>query len=301
MLKRSNSPLFRAGLSDVCESGDRSIARFPSEKKGLWDMAATFDDGVLGLRLAYLRDGGGEELGPCGFFWLGGFMSDMTGSKAEALAELARATRRPCLRFDYSGHGQSEGWFTDGTISLWLEQATHMFIKNTRNKRIIVGSSMGGWLALLLARRLSREDQSAFGRVGGLVLIAPATDMTRDLMWERFGAEAKQALLERGIWDLASDYGAPYPITMKLLEDGERHLLLQNGLDLPFPVRILQGYADKDVPANHALKTMAAIRAADVSATLIKDGDHRLSAPQHLRLIRETALALAERADGVGV
>lgn len=261
-------------------------------------MAASFDSGVLGTRLAYLKDGGGEELGPCGFFWLGGFMSEMTGSKAETIAELARTSRRPCLRFDYSGHGQSEGLFTDGTMSLWLEQATHMFLAHTRNKRIIVGSSMGGWLALLLARRLARDDLSASRRIGGMVLIAPATDMTRELMWERFGAEAKKSLLESGVWLMPSAYGSPYPITMKLLEDGERHLLLGEGMDVPFPVRIVQGSADEDVPVKHAMRTMEMVRAADIVATVVKGGDHRLSSPDQLRLIRETALTLAKRADG---
>jgi pimeloyl-ACP methyl ester carboxylesterase len=263
-------------------------------------MAVSFDEGVLGTRLAYLQDGGREDLGPTGFFWLGGFKSEMTGSKGEALADLARLTRRPCLRFDYSGHGQSDGLFTDGTISLWLEQATHMFLKHTRNRRILVGSSMGGWLAQLLARRLARDDPQAFRRLAGLVLIAPATDMTRDLMWEKFGALAKQSLLENGVYLMPSAYGDPYPITMKLLEDGEHHRLLPDGLDLPVPVRILQGSDDADVPVAHAERTMAAIRASDLTMTVIKGGDHRLSAPHQLRLIRETVLALAERADGAG-
>lgn len=259
---------------------------------------ASFDPGVLGTRLAYLTDGGRDELGPCGFFWLGGFMSEMTGAKGEALALLARATRRPCLRFDYSGHGQSEGLFSEGTISLWLEQATHMFLAHTKNRRIIVGSSMGGWLALLLARRLQRDDPIAFRRIAGLVLIAPATDMTRALMWERFSAAARQSLLDNGAWNMPSAYGAPYPITMKLIDDGEQHLILPEGLALPVPVRILQGSDDRDVPPDHAMRTVAAIRAADLSLTLVKAGDHRLSAPHQLRLMQETVLALAERADG---
>jgi pimeloyl-ACP methyl ester carboxylesterase len=283
------------------ESSACSIARFRAKKKGDSMAAASFDQGVLGTRLAYLTDGGRDELGPCGFFWLGGFMSEMTGTKGEALAGLARATRRPCLRFDYSGHGQSDGLFTDGTISLWLEQAIHMFLKHTRNRRIVVGSSMGGWLALLLARRLQEEDPSAFRRIAGLVLVAPATDMTRDLMWERFPENARQSLLDRGVWDQPSSFGADYPITLKLIDDGERHCLLPGGMELPLPVRILQGTEDEDVPPDHALKTMAAIKAADVSLTLVKGGDHRLSAPHQLRLLEETVQALAERADGKSV
>lgn len=261
-------------------------------------MATRFDEGVFGARLAFLQDGAPEEIGPCGFFWLGGFMSEMTGSKGEALAELARVTRRNCLRFDYSGHGQSDGLFTDGTLSLWLEQATHMFLRHTQNRRIVVGSSMGGWLALLLLRKLQAEEPQAFRRIAGLVLIAPATDMTRALMWDQFPEHARQSLRENGIWDLPSDYGNAYPITMKLIEDGEHHLLLKQGLEINLPVRILQGSDDTDVPVSHAIKTIDALRGGDITLTILKGGDHRLSSPASLRVIRETALTLAERADG---
>ena len=258
----------------------------------------SFENGPGRSRLAYRQDGARDELGPCGFFFLGGFMSAMTGSKAESLAELARAKRRSCLRFDYSGHGESDGLFVDGTISRWLEQATHMFLQHTRNQRIVVGSSMGGWLALLLARRLQTEDPQAFRRIGGMVLIAPATDMTRDLMWQGFSDQARKELQENGIYHEPSSYGAPYPITLKLLEDGEKHLIFPGGISLPFPVRILQGAEDAEVPADHALKTMNAIAGSDVSVNLIKGGDHRLSTPTQLRIIREAALTLAGRADG---
>lgn len=259
---------------------------------------ASFENGPGRSRLAYRQDGARDELGPCGFFFLGGFMSAMTGSKAESLAELARAKRRSCLRFDYSGHGESDGLFVDGTISRWLEQATHMFLQHTRNQRIVVGSSMGGWLALLLARRLQTEDPQAFRRIGGMVLIAPATDMTRDLMWQKYSEGARKELQENGIYHEPSSYGAPYPITLKLLEDGEKHLIFPGSISLPFPVRILQGTEDAEVPAGHALKTMDAIAGNDVSVNLIKGGDHRLSTPTQLRIIRETALTLAGRADG---
>ena len=257
-----------------------------------------FDDALGGLKLAYLRDGGRDEWGPTGFFWLGGFKSDMRGSKAESLAGLARSTRRQYLRFDYSGHGESSGLFTDGTISDWLEQAVHMFLQHAKGKRIIVGSSMGGWLALLLARRLREEDPKAFHRIAGLVLLAPAADMTQDLMWNEFDDAAKQELRDTGVYLRPSDYGAPYAITVKLLADGEKHLLLRDGLNLPFPIRILQGDADKDVPPAHAIKTFEAIKCPDITLTFIKDGDHRLSTPGQLRLLQETILDLARRADG---
>lgn len=259
--------------------------------------SARFDDNLMDFQLAYLKDGPNDDLGPCGFFWLGGFMSEMTGSKGESLADMASANRRNCLRFDYSGHGQSSGLFTDGTISLWLEQATHMFLNHTRNKRIIVGSSMGGWLALLLARRLQREDPQVFRRIGGLVLIAPAADMTKDLMWAKMDEGDRETLVQDGVWYQPSDYGAPYPITLGLIEDGERHGVLAEGLSFPFPIRILQGDTDTDVPPAHAVKTMDAL-SGDVTLTLIKGGDHRLSTPPHLRIMRETALVLAQRADG---
>jgi pimeloyl-ACP methyl ester carboxylesterase len=258
-----------------------------------------YDAGLRGARLAYLRDGSPDELGDTGFFWLGGFKSDMTGSKAQALAELAHATRRTCLRFDYSGHGQSEGVFEDGTIGNWLEQATHMFLNQSRNKRIIVGSSMGGWLALLLARKLMVEDPSAFRRIGGIVLIAPATDMTHDLMWEHFTAAQKQSLANRGHCLMPSGHGDPYVITMDLIEESYDHMILKNGLSFPFPVRILQGSADADVPPEHAVKTFESLRVQDLTLTFVKDGDHRLSTPTQLALLKETALRLAERADGM--
>jgi len=258
-----------------------------------------FEQGPGGVKLAFLQDGPADDLGRCGFFWLGGFMSDMLGSKAEALAALARETRRPGLRFDYSGHGQSEGQFTDGTISDWLEQSIHMFIAKTRSKRVIVGSSMGGWLALLLARVLLRDDPRAARRMAGLVLIAPAADMTSDLMLNNFPPEALQQLKARGVYERPSDYGDPMPITFKLLEDGAKHQLLKTGLELPCPVRILQGSSDPDVPPSHALKVFEALSGPDIAMTLIKGGDHRLSTPGQLTLIRETALQLAERADGI--
>jgi pimeloyl-ACP methyl ester carboxylesterase len=256
-----------------------------------------FDDDLMDFTLAHIKDGPNDDLGPCGFFWLGGYMSDMTGAKGEALAGLARETRRQCLRFDYSGHGQSSGAFVDGTISLWLEQATHMFLAHTRNRRIIVGSSMGGWLALLLARRLQREDPQAYRRIAGMVLIAPAADMTSALMWPAFSEEAREELVREGIYKRASDYGAPYPITLKLIEDGEQHALLGEATTVPFPIRILQGTEDHDVPPAHALRTLETLE-GDITLTLIKGGDHRLSTTPQLRILKETVLQLARRSDG---
>lgn len=260
-----------------------------------------FSRGPEGEKLAYLEDGGGVDLGRCGFFWLGGLKSDMQGGKAEALAALARETRRPSLRFDYSGHGKSGGVFTDGKISAWLAQALHMFTAHAPGKRIVVGSSMGGWLAMLMLEALRRSQPKTADRVAGLILIAPAADMTADLMWDTFPPKARNAIRDKGVWMQPSSYGEPYPITAELIEDGAAHLILDKGLVASCPVRILQGEADADVPPAHALRVFESITAQDVSLTLIKGGDHRLSTPANLAAIRETVLRLAERADGIMV
>jgi pimeloyl-ACP methyl ester carboxylesterase len=253
-----------------------------------------------GTDIAYCEDGG-EDVGRCGFFWLGGFMSDMMGSKAEALGALARDTRRTSFRFDYSGHGQSGGFMADGTISAWLEQSYHMFTRKAFGRRIIIGSSMGGWLALLLYREMMLKNPRAAKRVAGLVLIAPAADMTSDLMWDQFPDSVKEELAIKGVFIRPSPYGDPHTITARLITDGEKHLMLKEGLDCDCPIRILQGDEDSDVPATHAVKVFNALRGADITLTLVKGGDHRLSSPRQLTLIRETVLRLAERADGVNV
>ena len=259
-----------------------------------------FENAPDGTPIAYRLDGK-DDLGRCGIVWLGGYKSDMEGSKAEALAALARETRRPALRFDYSGHGASGGLFVDGTISKWLEQSAHMVLTHGRGPHILVGSSMGGWLALLLYRYLQRSNPAALQQIRGLVLLAPAADMTADLMWDQFPEAVRRELDEKGVWLRPSAYGEPYAITRRLIEDGRRHLMLDLGLDVACPVRILQGDQDPDVPATHAVKVFGALRGADVTLTLIKGGDHRLSTPGNLALLRETVLRLAERSEGVEV
>lgn len=272
---------------------------FPSDFLGKSVANIEFERGPAGERLALIQDGPPDAGTRTGFFWLGGFMSDMEGTKANALAGLARDTRRPNLRFDYSGHGKSSGDFLEGTISLWLEQAIHMFISRTAGKRIVVGSSMGGWLALLLLRTLMRDDPQAARRIAGLVLIAPAVDMTQDLMWERYTEDARDQLVTQRIHMEPSAYGDPYPITLDLIEDGARHLLLEDSLPLRIPVRILQGSADVEVPPTHALRVFGALQGPDITMTLIKGGDHRLSTPSQLAAICSATLQLAERADGL--
>lgn len=259
-----------------------------------------FENAPDGTPIAYRLDGR-DDLGRCGFVWLGGYKSDMEGSKAEALAALARETRRPGLRFDYAGHGASGGLFVDGTISAWLDQSLHMLLVHGQGPRILVGSSMGGWLALLLYRRLRLSHPAAARNIRGLVLLAPAADMTSDLMWDAFPEEVRAELAEKGVWMRPSAYGEPYAITRRLIEDGRRHLMLAEGLDVDCPVRILQGDEDPDVPPAHAVKVFGALHGADVTLTLIKGGDHRLSTPGNLALLRETVLRLAERSEGISV
>jgi pimeloyl-ACP methyl ester carboxylesterase len=214
-----------------------------------------------------------------GLLWLGGLKSDMGGTKAVALDRWAAAHGRNCVRFDYSGHGESEGKFTDGTISRWLDESIAVFDAYCHGPQVLVGSSMGGWLALLLARELRRREPPRGPlSLAALVLIAPAVDFTEELMWRRFPARVKRKLESDGVWERPSRYSIePYPITAALIEDGRRHLLLGGLIETGCPVRILQGVADPDVPWRHAVELVSRLAQDDVVLSLIKDGDHRLS------------------------
>jgi len=224
-----------------------------------------------GERLAWRRvEGGGPTV-----VWLGGFRSDMTGTKAQMLAERAAQRGGGFLRFDYSAHGASTGDFADGCISRWRGDALAMIDQLTQGPLVLVGSSMGGWLALLAA--IVRPE-----RVTGLVLIAPAADFTERLIAARLTPAARQALHDDGVWMRPSDYGDPDPITRLLIEDGTQWLLLPGPVAVDVPVRILQGGEDADVPWRHALTLAEALTARDLVFTLIRDGDHRLSRPQDL-------------------
>jgi pimeloyl-ACP methyl ester carboxylesterase len=225
-----------------------------------------------------------EGKGP-GLVWLGGFKSDMQGTKAQALDRWATAEGRACLRFDYSGHGESEGDFRDGTIGRWLEESLAVYAHFAKGPQILVGSSMGGWLALLLAQGLRAQQPAA--PLAGMVLIAPAVDFTEALMWARFADPVKREIEEKGVWLRPSAYDEePYPITKRLIEDGRRHLLLGGLIETGCPVHILQGVQDADVPWRHASELVARFSRDDVVLTLIKDGDHRLSRPEDIeRLI----------------
>jgi pimeloyl-ACP methyl ester carboxylesterase len=224
-----------------------------------------------GERLAWRRVAGA---GPT-LVWLGGYRSDMTGTKAEALADWARENGRAYVRFDYFGHGESTGDFVQGTITRWREDALAVVDEMIDGPLVLVGSSMGGWIACLAA--LARPE-----RIHSMVLIAPAPDFTSKLMPTRLPPEALEAIRDAGVWMQPSDYGDPNPITRLLLEDGARWSVLDSAVPIEAPVRILQGGEDPDVPWRHALELAQAIKSRDVVFTLIKDGDHRLSRPQDI-------------------
>jgi pimeloyl-ACP methyl ester carboxylesterase len=219
-----------------------------------------------------------------GLIWLGGFKSDMTGTKALALEAWAAEHGRACVRFDYSGHGESGGAFIDGTIGRWLEESVAVFEQFCRGPQIVIGSSMGGWMALLLAREIARRQMSA-ASLAGLVLIAPAPDFTEQLMWNGFSPEVQEEIQSKGVWMRPSQYGDPYPITRALIEEGRNHLLLGSAIDVGCPVRILQGAQDPDVPWQHAFALAHRLPTEDVVLTMIQDGDHRLSRPQDIARI----------------
>jgi pimeloyl-ACP methyl ester carboxylesterase len=235
-----------------------------------------------GIPLAWSRLPG---RGP-GVVFLSGFRSDMEGSKALALRDHCAARGRAFLRFDYSGHGISGGAFEDGCIGDWAEDAAAMLTRLTEGPQLLVGSSMGGWIALLLARRFP-------DRVRALAGIAAAPDFTQRLMWPAMSAAERETLARDGVLHWNSQYGPPVPIAAKLIEDGRSHLLLDAPIPFTGPVRLLQGMADPDVPWALAPEIAARLAGADVRVTLIKDGDHRLSRPEDLALLMAAVEELA--------
>lgn len=240
-----------------------------------------------GRHLAYHRTPGREP----GVVFLGGFRSDMTGSKALHLQAWAERTGRAFLRFDYSGHGASRGAFEEGSISDWREDAEAAIDILTEGPQIVVGSSMGGWIGLLLARE--RPE-----RVAALIGIAAAPDFT-ERMWERASLADRTRLMEVGVMHRPSDYSAePYPITRRLIEDGRLNLILDRPLVLPMPVRLLQGTADSDVDPSVALALLDHATGTDLRLTLVQGADHRFSTPACLALITETIEALPRASDG---
>lgn len=230
--------------------------------------------------------------GAPGLVWLGGFKSDMRGTKAEALDAWAARNGRAMLRFDYSGHGESGGAFEDGTIGRWLEESVAVVRDCCTGPQVVVGSSMGGWLALLLARTLLQGGRSDGPTLQGLVLIAPAVDFTEELMWKRMPPAVQRQITETGVWIRPSAYDeGGYPVTRNLIEEGRNHLLLGGMIETGCPVRILQGVRDEDVPWQHAVELTSRFARDDVVLTLVKDGDHRLSRPED---IERMIVAVAE-------
>ena len=247
------------------------------------------------------------QAGKPGLVWLCGLKSEMVSTKASAVAEWAQGQGLACLRFDYSGHGQSEGRFEDGTVSRWLEEAEAAFKALTQGPQILIGSSLGGYIALLLLRRLMGENrQSGVGRraseevgettsdtrhptpadrINALVLIAPAWDMT-ELMWQRLPPSARRDIEERGVFLRPSRYGdGPYPITRALIDDGRRHLIGRAPFDPGRPVHIIHGQQDPDVPWQHTLALAAHLSGAWTRVTAVPDGEHRLSRPADIALL----------------
>ena len=234
-----------------------------------------------GIELAYSATPGRAPI----VVFLPGFKSDMSGSKALETEAFCVTQGLACLRLDYSGHGASGGRFTDGTIGLWTEDALLLIDRLTTGPLVLVGSSMGGWIALLVA--LARSH-----RVAGLIGIAAAPDFTEDLIWQAMTPPERAELQRNGVLLPPSPYGEPTPITLKLIEDGRTRLLLPAPIPLSLKVRLLQGQRDAEVPWQTALRLASQLQSPDVEVTLVKDGEHRLSRPADLALLRRTLAGL---------
>ncbi len=252
------------------------------------DPAPEFINAEDGIPLAYVATPAARAGAGPGVVFLGGFMSDMTGQKATVLENWARATGRGFLRMDYSGHGMSGGTFRDGTIGRWLLDAVTVIrhasatVSGLGGDLVLVGSSMGGWIAVLAAMEIGGQ------RVAGIVTIAAAADFTDDLLPMRLGPDTLATIEAEGVFEAPSQYSdQPYVITRDLLEDGRNHLVLSGPIALDIPARLIHGTADSDVPWTQSKKLMGALTSRDVELILVKDGDHRLSEPHDLdRLIR---------------
>lgn len=245
---------------------------------------------VSGRRIACLARPGSAD-SPC-VVWLGGFKSDMRSTKASRLDQWAAETGRAMLRFDYSGHGESSGAFEEGTIGAWLEDSLAAIRACAPGRLVLVGSSMGGWMALLVARELARGGEAS--RLTGMVLIAPAVDFTEDLMWAEMSEDVRREILEQGRWLRPSDYSPePYAITRELIEEGRNHLLFGAAIRSHCPVHILQGMEDTDVPWRHAQKLVESMPLDPVTLTYVKDGDHRLSRDEDIARLLAAVEAFA--------
>ncbi|HEX4894694.1 MAG TPA: alpha/beta hydrolase [Hyphomicrobiaceae bacterium] len=243
----------------------------------------TVGSGAAQRRIATIVSPGRPEA-PAGLVWLPGFRSEMTSTKASAIAAWGAERGLPVTRFDYSGHGQSEGRVEDGCVSNWLEEALAVVRQLTRGPQILVGSSMGGHISLLVLREMQRAGEAR--RVAGLVLVAPAWDFTELLIWGRASETIRKTIMDEGVWMRPSRYGdGPYPITRKLIEDGRRHLIGGAPYDPGCPVRILHGLQDPDVPWEHTLDLEAHLSGNWTRVTAVPDGEHRLSRPEDIALL----------------
>ncbi len=241
-------------------------------------------DGEAARRIA-VRHRAARNAGSPGLVWLGGFRSDMEGTKAVELDRLAEAEGIACTRHDYSGHGASGGAFVDGTISRWLEESLAVFERFTKGPQILAGSSMGGWIALRMLQELGRRG--ARDRIGGLLLLAPAPDFTVELMEPELTDAQKRDLETKGRFEEPTPYGPePDVYTRALFEDGRKNRVLDGIIDTGCPVHIIQGMADPDVPYRHALRLVDHLPSDDVVLTLVRDGDHRLSRPEDIERMR---------------
>lgn len=241
-------------------------------------------DGDQQRRIAH-RVSQGTRTDGQGLMWLPGLQSDMISTKATALAEWAENRGLAMTRFDYSGHGQSSGVFEQATIGDWLEEARAVFTRLTTASQILVGSSTGGHIALLLLRDLMARAPADAKRIKALVLIAPAWDLTEELMWKEFPADARRELMENGVYYRASDYGEPYAITRRFIEEGRNHLFRAEPFDPGRPVVILQGVMDKDVPVDHARRLAGFLTGSHAHLIEVADGEHRMSRPEDLALL----------------
>ncbi len=215
-----------------------------------------------------------------GIVWLGGWRSHMSGTKAEALAKWCAASGLACCRHDYSGHGSSGGKFADGTISRWLEESLGVFERFCKGPQILVGSSMGGWIALRMAQELPKR------RLHAMLLIAPAADFTGELLWPSLSARQQAAIAANGCIEVPSHHSpGPDVYTSALFSDGKRNQVLTGLIETNCPVHILQGRRDSEVPFTHAIKLASHLAGEKVSMTMVPDGDHRLSRPQDIALM----------------
>lgn len=252
-------------------------------------------DGSARRRIAYIAQPPVTPRG-IGLVWLCGLKSDMASTKAIALRDWAAAHGFGLTRLDYSGHGRSSGRFEDATFGDWLEETRAVFTRVTSGPQILVGSSTGGHIALLLVRELTLTDPAQAQRIKGLVLIAPAWDLTEELMWNEFSPEVRREIMEKGVWYRPSAYGEPYAITRRFIEEGRQHLFARRPFDPGRPVHILQGLKDVDVPPAHARDLAGFLTGGWTRLTEVPDGEHRLSRPQDLEKLFAIIAEMAKTA-----